>query len=119
MCSEVLFTYRCGCTEHTLFECPDSAPHSCCRHRCPGPGDCIETKLDEDCHDCSQVAKRRPFMYDEPAYFSFPPFTTGAGAGILRERSLNLPSKRPPDWVDFSLVGPQYLAGHGSLSHYS
>ncbi|KAI2636318.1 hypothetical protein GGS26DRAFT_548534 [Hypomontagnella submonticulosa] len=111
MCSEVLFTYRCGCTERTVFECPDSdpQPHSRRRRQCYGPADdsIIETMLDEDCHDCSQV--QRHFMYDErtsPPSSSFPPCATSC-PGILQERSLNLPSKRPPGWIAGPLVGEQ------------
>ena len=83
MCSTVLFTYRCGCTHTTTFECPDTAstfsslvpgpsrsglnhphphPRSCsrsrrCRRRqqCYGPETApTTTPLDEDCFDCAQ-----------------------------------------------------------------
>ncbi|OTB11940.1 hypothetical protein K445DRAFT_15318 [Daldinia sp. EC12] len=83
MCSTVLFTYRCGCTHITTFECPDTAstfsslvpgpsrsglnhPHlrTCSRsrsrrcrrrQRCYGPGTApTTTPLDEDCFDCAQ-----------------------------------------------------------------
>ncbi|KAI0846220.1 hypothetical protein F5Y00DRAFT_272188 [Daldinia vernicosa] len=69
MCSTVHFTYRCGCTHTTTFECPDTASsfsslatssHSRRnrprrRRRCYGPKSTPTiTPLDEDCYDCAQ-----------------------------------------------------------------
>ncbi|KAI1654515.1 hypothetical protein F4813DRAFT_202816 [Daldinia decipiens] len=75
MCSTVHFTYRCGCTHTTTFECPDTASsfsslatssHSHSRRnrprrrrRCCGPKSTPTiTPLDEDCYDCAQKREK-------------------------------------------------------------
>ncbi|KAI1134917.1 hypothetical protein F5Y05DRAFT_421858 [Hypoxylon sp. FL0543] len=75
MCSIVHFTYRCGCVESTTFECPSHRR----RHRY-GLFEFVYTALDEDCHDCSGNPKS----------------PCSVPVGILCERSLNVPTPRPP-----------------------
>ncbi|OTB02272.1 hypothetical protein M426DRAFT_13719 [Hypoxylon sp. CI-4A] len=83
MCYTVQYTYRCGCTESTTFECPNKTSHPRRRRRCSGACEVTKTKLDETCHDCSQKASK--------------PTSTGktVPAGVMSERPANLPTKSP------------------------
>ncbi|KAI0834439.1 hypothetical protein F5Y06DRAFT_300540 [Hypoxylon sp. FL0890] len=97
MCSAVQFIYRCGCVESTTFECSGTTinitHHR--RRRCYGAYKVISTVLDEDCHDCSGGA-------ESPSLIP---------VGVLRERSPNMPTPRPPTPV----MGEDLAIGMGLL----
>ncbi|KAI0097079.1 hypothetical protein F4814DRAFT_456438 [Daldinia grandis] len=88
MCSTVHFTYRCGCTHTTTFECPDTAstfsslatsshprrnrPRR--RRPCYGPKTTpTVTPLDEDCYDCTQKREQAGGRTSSSSSSSSPP----------------------------------------------
>ncbi|KAL7626023.1 hypothetical protein AAE478_002792 [Parahypoxylon ruwenzoriense] len=107
MCSTVQFTYSCGCTESTVFQCPDTIARGCRRRRRRGEGhEVMTTALSEECHDCAlkkcknkdkgkgKTAALDPELESEPEPEPDPELTPPTD--VLQERELNMPTKRPP-----------------------
>ena len=96
MCAPVAFIYRCGCIMNVVFECPDT--YSRLGHEFHAT---INTHLNEDCHNCCLAAKDFEIFVSSSQESRCEVNEQNAnneaeGRRVLREISLNVPTKMPP-----------------------